>query len=216
MRMLGINAILLSALVGLFTPEENEIYKEGVSNAGRRYSGYAEFFAKTGRGFAESIFETTGKELDTFAESGPEMDNNMKTPTDIINGFEWKSDVPKDCPFERSKTLTVTFFTGRHSDYHCGDTFYPSWASDGNMYSPWTDGVGCTSGGSLEGGFHTAHAVMIGDNGKGLWLCYSANFSDGWNGVKLEFNPPGGRYGLSLHEVRLQGSGVDRATSNKR
>jgi hypothetical protein len=36
-----------------------------------------------------------------------------------------------------------------------------------------------------------------------LWLCYSANFSPGWNGVKLNFNPPGGRYGLCLHEVKL-------------
>ncbi|MHC4744152.1 MAG: hypothetical protein ACYS8Z_19720 [Planctomycetota bacterium] len=46
---------------------------------------------------------------------------------------------------------------------------------------------------------------FISEDGKTLWLCYSANFSDGWNGVKLNFNPPGGRYGLSLHEVRLLG-----------
>ena len=36
------------------------------------------------------------------------------------------------------------------------------------------------------------------------WLCYSANFSPGWNGVKLDVNPPGGRYGLCLHELKLQ------------
>jgi len=24
-----------------------------------------------------------------------------------------------------------------------------------------------------------------------------------WNGVDLKINPPGGRYGLSLHEVKL-------------
>jgi hypothetical protein len=46
---------------------------------------------------------------------------------------------------------------------------------------------------------------FISENGKTLWLCYSANFSPGWNGVKLEFKPPGGRYGLCLHEVRLLG-----------
>jgi len=44
---------------------------------------------------------------------------------------------------------------------------------------------------------------FISDDGRTLWLCYSANFSSGWNGVELKFNPPGGRYGLSLHEVRL-------------
>jgi len=38
------------------------------------------------------------------------------------HGFLWKSEVPEDCPFEPSKTLTGVFFTGRHSDYRCGDT----------------------------------------------------------------------------------------------
>ncbi|MHC4912560.1 MAG: hypothetical protein ACYTE5_06090, partial [Planctomycetota bacterium] len=46
---------------------------------------------------------------------------------------------------------------------------------------------------------------FISKDGRTLWLCYSANFSPGWNDVKLEFNPPGGRYGLCLHEVRLLG-----------
>jgi len=80
--------------------------------------------------------------------------------------FRWKSEVPEGCPFESSKTLTGVVFTGRHSDYRCGDTFYPSWASDGNLYSPWTDGktdgIGCSSGRGENA--HTGHAVMIGDD----------------------------------------------------
>ena len=44
---------------------------------------------------------------------------------------------------------------------------------------------------------------FISPDGRTLWLCYSANFSPVCNEVKLEFNPPGGRYGLCLHEVRL-------------
>jgi hypothetical protein len=64
------------------------------------------------------------------------------------DGFVWPSTIPADCPFPRSPTLTGIYFTGRHSDYQCGDTFYPSWASD---------------------------------------------FSPGWNGVDLKFNPPGGQ-----------------------
>jgi hypothetical protein len=31
-------------------------------------------------------------------------------------------------------------FTGRHSDYYVADTWYPSWASDDRLYSPFTDG----------------------------------------------------------------------------
>ena len=83
--------------------------------------------------------------------------------------FAWDSPVPKDCPFPRSTTLTGITFTGRHSDYHCGDTWYPSWASDGNLYSPWTDGttegVKCGSGSGKTA--MTGHAVMIGDENRG-------------------------------------------------
>jgi len=78
----------------------------------------------------------------------------------------WPSEPPAECPFEPSPTLGGVLFTGRHSDYHCGDTFYPSWASDGNLYSPWTDGttdgVSCGSGQGAEA--RTGHAVMIGDD----------------------------------------------------
>jgi hypothetical protein len=48
---------------------------------------------------------------------------------------------------------------------------------------------------------------FISPNGKRLWLCYSANFAAEANGQKLKFNPPGGRYGLCLHEVRLLAPG---------
>jgi hypothetical protein len=46
---------------------------------------------------------------------------------------------------------------------------------------------------------------FISGDGRTLWLAYSANFSSGWNGVKLDFKPSGGTYGLSLHEISLLG-----------
>ena len=81
-------------------------------------------------------------------------------------GFVWSSPVPADCPFERSKSLTGVYFTGRHSNYRCGDTWYPSWARDGNLYSPWTDGKtdGITSNSGLGAKAQTGQAVMIGDD----------------------------------------------------
>ena len=101
-----------------------------------------------------------------FIMVGISAANDKNTPADAKNGFAWKSDIPDDCPFEQSQTLTGIFFTGRHSDYHCGDTFYPSWASDGNLYSPWTDGttdgIGCSSGAGKDA--QTGHAAMIGDD----------------------------------------------------
>jgi len=74
--------------------------------------------------------------------------------------FTWQSATPADCPFPKSRSLTGITFTGRHSNYKCGDTWYPSWASDGNLYSPWTDGstdgVSCSSGAATDA--MTGHA----------------------------------------------------------
>ena len=54
--------------------------------------------------------------------------------------MDWPSQPPKDCPFAASKTLAGIRFTGRHMEYAGADTWYPSWASDGNLYSPFADG----------------------------------------------------------------------------
>jgi hypothetical protein len=170
----------------------------------------------------------------------------------------WPSQPPNDCPFANSAALTGILFTGRHSDYRCGDTWYPCWAADDNQYSPWTDGgtVGLSSNSGGEAAV-TGQAVLIGNDplqltikntappqaasprpyegrcpcgslvynniwyfgeqgyflnspskfisadGRTLWLCYSANFAPDWHGAALKINPPGGRYGLCLHEVQL-------------
>jgi len=78
----------------------------------------------------------------------------------------WAAKPPLDCPFKPSKEFSGIQFTGRHSDYHCGDTFYPCWASDGNLYSPWTDGKtdGIECGSWAADKARTAHAVMMGDD----------------------------------------------------
>jgi hypothetical protein len=55
--------------------------------------------------------------------------------------FIGKSEPPVDMPFEQSQQFCVIEFTGKSSDYRVADTWYPSWASDGNLYSPYTDGV---------------------------------------------------------------------------
>jgi len=54
--------------------------------------------------------------------------------------FAWRSPPPTGCPFPTSKVVTGVVFTGRYRVYTRADTWYPSWASDGAMYSPWTDG----------------------------------------------------------------------------
>ncbi|QNN24100.1 DUF4185 domain-containing protein [Planctomycetales bacterium ZRK34] len=60
--------------------------------------------------------------------------------TDAENGQVWPSEPPEDIPFAPSQMITGLRFTGRHITYTGADTWYPSWAADGNLYSPWTDG----------------------------------------------------------------------------
>ena len=59
---------------------------------------------------------------------------NKSTP------FIWPVSNVDECPFLKSKEITDIEFTGRFANYTKADTWYPSWASDGNLYSPWTDG----------------------------------------------------------------------------
>lgn len=99
-------------------------------------------------------------------------------------GFVWPSEIPADCPFPRSPSLTGIYFTGKHSDYQCGDTFYPSWASDGNLYSPWTDGVTdglkSGSGDKRKRAATTGHAVMIGDDPLQLEIRNTSQPKEAW------------------------------------
>ncbi len=55
--------------------------------------------------------------------------------------FIWKSEPPEDIPFAKSEIWNALRFTGKSRHYDVADTWYPSWASDGNCYSPFTDGV---------------------------------------------------------------------------
>jgi hypothetical protein len=53
----------------------------------------------------------------------------------------WPNEPPSTCPIPRSQTFSGVVFTGRYASYTDADTWYPSWAADGNLYSPWTDGI---------------------------------------------------------------------------
>jgi hypothetical protein len=48
---------------------------------------------------------------------------------------------------------------------------------------------------------------FISRDGKTLWICFSANFAQGWNGQTLKANLPGATYGICLYEVRLLAPG---------
>lgn len=52
----------------------------------------------------------------------------------------WDQRAPREAPFQASPTFVGIRTTGSMATYTVADTWYPSWASDGNMYSPFTDG----------------------------------------------------------------------------
>jgi len=77
----------------------------------------------------------------------------------------WPSQPPASCPFPKSTDITGIAFTGRHIRYASADTWYPSWAANGNLYSPWTDGtvngIRSASGGQRK---TTGFATILGDD----------------------------------------------------
>jgi hypothetical protein len=48
---------------------------------------------------------------------------------------------------------------------------------------------------------------FISADGKTLWLCYSANFSNLAYGTSISANPPGSQYAMCLQEVQLDVTG---------
>lgn len=92
--------------------------------------------------------------------------------------FVWHSEAPDDIPFAESERWHELRFTGKSRHYPAADTFYPTWAGDGKLYSPFTDGTK-------------------------MWICYSGNFATNRNGNQILPNPPDSGYGMVLQEVEL-------------
>jgi len=78
----------------------------------------------------------------------------------------WSQTPPANCPLPRSTEFAGIEFTGRHKAYTNADTWYPFWASDGHLYSPWTDGLigkeRCHSGKGEKA--RTGQAKIAGDD----------------------------------------------------
>jgi hypothetical protein len=78
----------------------------------------------------------------------------------------WSSAVPDSCPFKKSGEFSAIAFLGNHVSYTDADTWYPSWASDGNMYSGWADGEIGLESSHASGGIkaNTGTAKIVGED----------------------------------------------------
>ena len=128
----------------------------------------------------------------------------------MVVPFEERSDLFKTVgPDRLSGCVTATYVPGLKKYLMCVTDGWPTVAKMTSyileadaITGPWRL-VSYMKDFGEQGYFLNFPSKFVSPDGRTVWLCYSANFSQGWNGVKLNVNPPGGRYGLCLHEVRL-------------
>jgi hypothetical protein len=149
----------------------------------------------------------------------PETINDLKA-YEFFAGYDaagkplWTSDFKQIKPLlewnNHMGCVTVTYNPGLKKYLMCVTDGWPTVAKMDSyileadaITGPWRMAVYLKDFGE-QAYFLNFPSKFISADGKTLWLCYSANFSPGWNGVDLKFNPPGGRYGLCLHEIKLR------------
>jgi hypothetical protein len=90
----------------------------------------------------------------------------------------WPSQPPAGAPFPASTELTGFVFTGKHAQYAHADTWYPSWAANGNLYSPWTDGeVNGVKASSAQAAANTGFATIRGDDPMHLEIADASTYA---------------------------------------
>jgi len=57
-----------------------------------------------------------------------------------FRSLKFDNKIPADCPFKKGNEIEEIEFTGRYANYTNADTWYPTWAGNDTLYSPWTDG----------------------------------------------------------------------------
>ena len=128
---------------------------------------------------AAGIAGWTGGQL---AQSAVAPEGYTGTQTEI-RPFRWPAKTPEGCPFPHSEESSGIEFTGRHRNYGNADTWYPTWAADGNLYSPWTDGYLLDNGDKYLP-FRREGEFTPPDDPKYPQNCYSCNSVNGIAGRK--------------------------------
>lgn len=124
---------------------------------------------------------STDEERDDAQGAGYELLYVDSFTTIVVSWAQWPSTPPADSPFPMSQDLSSYFYALNGQAVPPGihaDTWYPSWSSDGRLYSSWTDGNvnGVPSGSG--GGAHatTGFAIITGDDPFNLTLSGVATY----------------------------------------
>ncbi len=114
----------------------------------------------------------------------------------------WDRTPPAGCPLAMSTDVPGIAFTGRAACQHFCDTWMPTWGGDGNLYSPWQDGVLLTPPFTGFGGFYGASdpvrngwAKIVGNDPQDLMIADAgmiegtrAPFNSRWPGANFVHN----------------------------
>jgi len=104
----------------------------------------------TGAGVTWQAPAAAGTYTITCTVVGPSGNLGQTIAVEVIAGpTQWASTPPADCPFPRSTELPGILFN-HHTSQHFCDTWYPSWAADDALYSPFMDGILLTPGFTQE------------------------------------------------------------------
>lgn len=113
-------------------------------------------------------FASSAEALRTRLMSGAFVESSTASDAWVA----WPDSGPvKNIPFPKSEDLLgFEYLPNANAQYGGADTWYPSWAADGNLYTPWTDGtvngVRSGSGGKPASGWNstTGYATVTGDD----------------------------------------------------
>lgn len=111
----------------------------------------------------------------------------MGQTTGDTGPLHWPNRPPPGDPIPASKSFAGITFPGPWSSFATADTWYPSWAADGKLYSPYMDGL-CEGSGSFGGTPNPlatlGTAVISGDDPTNLTIICSMRNVDrtGWDG----------------------------------
>jgi len=90
----------------------------------------------------------------------------------------WNDTPESACPFPPSTEFEGLGFSRKHAKYGGADTWFPSWAADGNLYSPFTDGeAGGISAVSIGDRATTGFATVTGDDPLHLKIKNAASYA---------------------------------------
>jgi len=119
------------------------------------------------------------------------------------------SHAPPNCPFKQSPEFTGVAIVEQHNWYGNSDTWYLSWASDGKLYSGWTDGdIGGMASYSGHGEHSTtAASKIISDDPMNLTVqnlsLYTSSARPYVGRYQLQANVPDSRYGMCWQEIKF-------------